>query len=307
MPGIQTEVDRGDSSSRGTAAPQDASLVRRLRDRARESGLPARLARRTRSATSAAGARRSSGASRRSSPSSSTRSTPSSRRCSRTSRAGSRSTRTRPGASTRRSSARSRRSATGSAGRSCSSFLGLFIGSIVAGRWFPGEPYGELRRRGRRRLLLDRHGATVGLPAADRDRPDPRVWLFNVFGARVGVTFGYVAGVLLMIPLFVMMILPFLNGSFDSANLTNKLSDSGLAWGGLQLALVWLWMMMLVGLGGRRLRDVRARVQGHRARHEAGAALGGAVLDGRLHPPADRLVGGVGREARRARTTTSAR
>ena len=46
-----------------------------------------------------------------------------------------------------------------------------------------------------------------------------------------------------MVPLFVMMILPFLNGSFDSANLTNKLGDSGLAWGGLQLALVWLWLM----------------------------------------------------------------
>jgi len=69
------------------------------------------------------------------------------------------------------------------------------------------------------------------------------VWLFNVFGTRVGVTFGYIAGVLLMFPLFVMMILPFLNGSFDSANLTNNLNNSGLAWGGLQLALVWLWLM----------------------------------------------------------------
>ncbi len=46
-----------------------------------------------------------------------------------------------------------------------------------------------------------------------------------------------------MIPLFVMMIMPFLNGSFDSANLTNKLGDPGQAWGGLQLALVWLWLM----------------------------------------------------------------
>ena len=53
------------------------------------------------------------------------------------------------------------------------------------------------------------------------------VWLFNIFGARVGVLFGYGAGVLLMVPLFVMMILPFLNGSFDSANLTNKLNDPG--------------------------------------------------------------------------------
>src|SRR4029079_9231842 len=40
-----------------------------------------------------------------------------------------------------------------------------------------------------------------------------------------------------------MLCLPFLNGSFDSANLTNKLNDPGLPWGGLQLALVWLWLM----------------------------------------------------------------
>ena len=69
------------------------------------------------------------------------------------------------------------------------------------------------------------------------------VWLFNIFGARVGVLFGYGAGVLLMVPLFVMMILPFLNGSFDSANLDEQAQRPRPAWGGLQLALVWLWLM----------------------------------------------------------------
>ena len=47
-----------------------------------------------------------------------------------------------------------------------------------------------------------------------------------------------------MIPLFVFMFLPFLNGDFDSANLTYKLDDPGLAWGGLQIALVWIWIMI---------------------------------------------------------------
>ena len=74
-----------------------------------------------------------------------------------------------------------------------------------------------------------------------------------------------------MIPLFCFMILPFLNGDFDSANLTYKLNDPGLAWGGWQIALVWIWIMMLVGRGCRHLRDVRARVQGHGARHAEGA------------------------------------
>ena len=83
----------------------------------------------------------------------------------------------------------------------------------------------------------------VGLPALIGIGLIIGVWLFNVFGARVGVTFGYAAGVLLMVPLFVMMILPFINGSFDSANLDQQSRRPRLAWGGLQLALVWLWLM----------------------------------------------------------------
>ena len=58
-----TEVDVATAVGRGTTAPQDASLVRRLRHRARESGLPARLARLSPSAISVAGARRCCGAS----------------------------------------------------------------------------------------------------------------------------------------------------------------------------------------------------------------------------------------------------
>ena len=117
---------------------------------------------------------------------------------------------------------------------------GLFIGSIIEWTWFSGEPGGSY-------LAADGYFSTAvrtfGLPALIAIGLILGVWLFNVFGPRVGVTFGYVAGVLLMVPLFVMMILPFLNGSFDSANLTNNLGDSGLAWGGLQVALVWLWLM----------------------------------------------------------------
>src|SRR3954453_22011449 len=118
---------------------------------------------------------------------------------------------------------------------------GLFIGSIIQSTWFSGEPGGS--------YLADDGYFSVfgltqfGLPAAIAIVLILGVWLFNVFGARVGVLFGYGAGVLLMVPLFVMMILPFLNGSFDGDNLTNKLNDPGLPWGGLQLALVWLWLM----------------------------------------------------------------
>ncbi len=118
---------------------------------------------------------------------------------------------------------------------------GLFIGSIIQGAWFSGEPGGSY-------LGADGYfsvfGLTeFGLPAAIAIGLILFVWVFNVYGARIGVTFGYIAGALLMIPLFIMMILPFLNGSFDSDNLVNKIGDPGQAWGGLQLAIVWLWLM----------------------------------------------------------------
>jgi amino acid transporter len=121
------------------------------------------------------------------------------------------------------------------------SVFGLFTGSIIQGAWFAGEPGGSyLGGDG----YFSVFGLTeFGLPAAIAVGLILAVWLFNVFGARVGVTFGYFAGILLMVPLFVMAILPFFNGSFDSDNLTYKLNDSGLAWGGLQLAIVWMWLM----------------------------------------------------------------
>jgi amino acid transporter len=126
------------------------------------------------------------------------------------------------------------------------SFLGLFCGYIAQAAWFPNEPYGTYAFGG---AHLDagyfstgsvhiglQHLIAIGLILC--------VWLFNVFGTRVGVAFNYLSGLLLMIPLFCFIFLPFLNGDFDSANLTYKLNDAGLAWGGWQLALVWIWIMI---------------------------------------------------------------
>jgi amino acid transporter len=126
------------------------------------------------------------------------------------------------------------------------SFLGLFVGYIAQASWFPGEPYGTYAFGGAK---IDngyfstgsvhiglQHLIAIGLILA--------VWVFNVFGTRIAVTFNYLAGALLMIPLFCFTLLPFLNGDFNTANLAFKLNDSGLAWGGVQLALVWIWIMI---------------------------------------------------------------
>jgi len=126
------------------------------------------------------------------------------------------------------------------------SFLGLFVGSIAQSEWFPGQPYGTNAFGG---ATIDngyfstgsvhiglQHLIAIGLIIS--------VWAFNFFGTRIAVGFNYAAGVLLMIPLFSFTLLPFLNGDFTTNNLTYNLNNPGLAWGGLQLALVWIWIMI---------------------------------------------------------------
>jgi amino acid transporter len=120
---------------------------------------------------------------------------------------------------------------------------GLFIGQVIWGQWLSDEPYGGASNNPDVTGYFSTGTVKVGLPQLIGIGLILAVWLFNVRGTRIGVTFGYIAGALLMIPLFVMMIVPFLNGSFDSANLVNNLGAEGQAWGGLQLALVWLWLM----------------------------------------------------------------
>ncbi len=119
------------------------------------------------------------------------------------------------------------------------SVFGLFIGQIVQGAWFAGEPVGSPLGDG----YFSTGGAEVGLPQLIGIGLVLAVWLFNILGARVGVSFGYLAGALLMIPLALFMFAGYFNGDFTTDNLHNQLNDGGLAWGGWQLALVWLWLM----------------------------------------------------------------
>ena len=65
------------------------------------------------------------------------------------------------------------------------------------------------------------------------------VWLFNIFGVRPAVWFGYVTGGLLIIPAFVLMFAPYITGEWHSANMTWDIGKNG----GLALALVWLYFM----------------------------------------------------------------
>src|ERR687898_2402970 len=65
------------------------------------------------------------------------------------------------------------------------------------------------------------------------------VWLFNIYGVRPAVWFGYVTGAALLIPAFVLMFLPYVTGDWSSSNIDFNIGANG----GLALAIVWLYFM----------------------------------------------------------------
>ena len=65
------------------------------------------------------------------------------------------------------------------------------------------------------------------------------VWLFNIYGVRPAVWFGYVTGGLLLIPAFTLMFLPYITGEWSSSNMTWEIGASG----GFPVVIVWLYLM----------------------------------------------------------------
>ena len=70
------------------------------------------------------------------------------------------------------------------------------------------------------------------------------IWTFNVIGMRPAVWVGYVTGALLLIPLAVIMFLPYITGDWHSANLHSNVNWHSLtADNGIKLVIVWLYVM----------------------------------------------------------------
>src|SRR5579864_7288805 len=67
------------------------------------------------------------------------------------------------------------------------------------------------------------------------------VWTFNIFGVKPFAWFTYVTGVLMMIPIAVLIVGPALAGDWHSSNVHWALASN--QWGGVKIALVWLFIM----------------------------------------------------------------
>ncbi|HTE63064.1 MAG TPA: APC family permease, partial [Solirubrobacteraceae bacterium] len=105
---------------------------------------------------------------------------------------------------------------------------GLVAGTLIQAEWFSDSTW-----------TSSGAGFDLTLPIVIGIGLIAVVWLFNIYGVRPAVWFGYVTGGLLCIPAFVLMFLPYITGDWASSNIDFNIGANG----GLALALVWLYFM----------------------------------------------------------------
>lgn len=110
------------------------------------------------------------------------------------------------------------------------SINGLLIGSYLQAEWWPKSDAN----------IVPKVIGTVVLLA---------LWLFNVLGLRPGVWFAWLTGIVTMIPLLIVMIVPFVNGTFHGSNLQTVgphvflgIPGSMSTWTIFSLIMTWMYL-----------------------------------------------------------------
>jgi amino acid transporter len=121
------------------------------------------------------------------------------------------------------------------------SATGVVVGFLVQAQFYPSSATSE---------FWNAHGHFLGIPLYFSFPifltiiVIAVIWTFNVLGMRPAVWVGYVTGLLLLIPLAVIMFLPYLTGDWSSSNLNNNIDWGSLtADDGIKLVIVWLYVM----------------------------------------------------------------
>jgi amino acid transporter len=108
------------------------------------------------------------------------------------------------------------------------SINGLVAGTLIQAEWFSDSTWSESGA-----------GFDLTLPIVIGIALILIVWLFNVYGVRPAVWFAYLTGGLLMLPVLVLMFLPYITGDWSSSNMQWNIDEGG----GLALVIVWLYFM----------------------------------------------------------------
>jgi amino acid transporter len=107
--------------------------------------------------------------------------------------------------------------------------FGLLIGYIVQAEWYPSSATSSFWN-------FDTGPVAAGFPHVCAAILIVGVWLFNLLGVRPSLLVGYATGALMMIPLAVCIVLPYLTGDWQSSNMEWTVPS----W---QAAFAWLWLM----------------------------------------------------------------
>jgi amino acid transporter len=108
------------------------------------------------------------------------------------------------------------------------SIFGKVIGDLATSQWWPSSTWSV--------TIGSNH---VGLSAFIAIGTIVAVWLFNIFGLRPAVWFSYACAALLMVPLALFIIVPYITGDWHSANVHATWPGP---WGGVKLALVFMFL-----------------------------------------------------------------
>ncbi len=109
------------------------------------------------------------------------------------------------------------------------SIFGKIIGDLAAGQWWPNSTWTV--------TIFSNH---LGLPHFIAIGTIIAVWLFNIFGLRPAVWFSYVCAALLMIPLALFIVGPYISGTWHSSNIHSTFTGP---WGGIKVALVYMFIL----------------------------------------------------------------
>jgi amino acid transporter len=111
------------------------------------------------------------------------------------------------------------------------SLFGNIIGGLIVAQWFPS-------------LADDVYYSTgfgdVGPAQVIGIALVVGVWIFNVLGVKPSLSVAYVTGALLMVPLAIFIILPYLTGDWQSSNLEYASVEG---FNDVEVALMWLFIM----------------------------------------------------------------
>jgi len=109
------------------------------------------------------------------------------------------------------------------------SIFGKIIGDLATAQWWPNSTWTV--------TIFSNH---LGLPHFIAIGTILFVWAFNIFGMRPAVWFTYACAALLMVPLALFILGPYISGDWHSSNVHATFPGP---WGGIKVALVFMFIL----------------------------------------------------------------